>query len=55
MIDAVRQCDWKLLQNSPFAARELYNFKDDPLEQNNLILKEDKKFRELEALMRSHI
>jgi arylsulfatase A-like enzyme len=55
MIDAVRKGDWKLLQNFPFNARELYNLKEDPLEQNNLILKEDKKFREMEALMRAHI
>jgi hypothetical protein len=55
MIDAVRKGDWKLLQNFPFTARELYNLKDDPLEQNNLILKEDKQFRELDELMRYHI
>src|SRR5690625_5629712 len=36
-IQAVRLGDWKLLQNSPFEARELYNLSEDPKEQNNVI------------------
>lgn len=33
---AARQGDFKLLQNSPFEAMELYNLKDDPQEQKPL-------------------
>lgn len=54
-IDAVRKGDWKLLQNYPFAPRELYNLKEDPLEQNNLISTNKEKFRELSALQRRHL
>lgn len=54
-IDAVRMGDWKLLQNFPFAQRELYNLKEDPLESNNLMATHKEKFRELEALLRAHI
>ena len=49
-IEAVRLGDWKLLQNDPFGPRELYNLKEDPLEENNLIEEEVEKFRELNAL-----
>jgi arylsulfatase A-like enzyme len=54
-IDAVRKGDWKLLQNCPFASRELYNIKEDPLEQNNLALSNKEKFRELSNLQRRHL
>jgi arylsulfatase A-like enzyme len=54
-IDAIRHGDWKLLQNTPFSARELYNLKDDPTEQNNLISTHNTKFRELNALQRVHL
>ena len=54
-IDAVRKGDWKLLQNYPFAARELYNLKEDPLEQNNLISSNKEKYRELNDLQQLHI
>lgn len=54
-IDAVRKGDWKLLQNTPFSPRELYNLKDDPSEQNNLISTHKEKFQELNALQRVQI
>jgi arylsulfatase A-like enzyme len=54
-IDAIRQGDWKLLQNTPFSPRELYNLKEDPLEQKNLITTQKEKFRELNALQRVHL
>ena len=35
-IEALRQGDWKLLQDTPFTPLELYNLKDDPKEATNL-------------------
>lgn len=54
-IDAVRKGDWKLLQNYPFAPRELYNLKADPLEQLNLISSNKEKYKELNELLQLHI
>jgi arylsulfatase A-like enzyme len=54
-IDAVRKGDWKLLQNSPFGPRELYNLRTDPQEKDNRFAKEPKKVQELSAAMRAHI
>jgi arylsulfatase A-like enzyme len=51
-IDAMIRGDWKLLQDSPFAAQELYNLKDDPYETTDRASKEKKIFTELSALMR---
>ena len=55
MINAVRLGDWKLLQNSPFAPRELYNLKEDPREQNNVLEQYPEVGRKLDALMREHL
>ena len=54
-IHAVRLGDWKLLQNSPFAPRELYNLKEDPKEQSNVIEQYQEVYRKLDALQRAHI
>ena len=54
-IYAIRAGDWKLLQNSPYEAYELYNLKDDPLEQNNLISQENEKYQYLNKLLMKHI
>ncbi len=54
-IEAVRRGDWKLLQNSPFAPMELYNLKDDPLEQHNVIDRYRAVYRNLAAALRRHI
>jgi arylsulfatase A-like enzyme len=53
--DAVRLGDWKLLQNSAETPRELYNLRQDPLEQHNLAKERPEEFRKLEQLMRDHI
>ena len=53
-IEAVRLGDWKLLQNDPFGPRELYNLKEDPLEEEDLFDVEKEKVRELNQLLIKH-
>ncbi len=54
-IEAVIQGDWKLLQNTPFTPQELYNLKQDPKEEHNLIAKDRKIFQQLAADLRREI
>ncbi|HZV33906.1 MAG TPA: sulfatase-like hydrolase/transferase [Verrucomicrobiae bacterium] len=54
-IDAFRRGDWKLLQNSPFAALELYDLKTDPMESTNLAQQKQVIFRQLDAGLRAQI
>lgn len=54
-IQAVRKGDWKMVHNSPFAPRELYNLKTDPYEQENLVEEYPEKVRELNQYMMKHI
>jgi arylsulfatase A-like enzyme len=54
-IDALIIGPWKLLQDSPFAAQELYNLQRDPLETTDLASKEKQVFRDLAAKLRQHI
>jgi len=51
---AVRYGDFKLLQNSPFEALQLYNLKDDPQEQNPLDRKHPM-YNKLFTALRNHI
>jgi arylsulfatase A-like enzyme len=51
-IDAIIKGDWKLLQDNPFAAQELYNLKNDPQETTDLAARERKVAMELSALLR---
>jgi arylsulfatase A-like enzyme len=53
--EALIRGDWKLMQNSPYAPLELYNLKDDPGEEKNLIKQQPKIARELETALRAHI
>jgi arylsulfatase A-like enzyme len=53
--EALIRGDWKLMQNSPYLPLELYNLKEDPREQTNLISQQPKVARELETALRSHI
>ncbi len=54
-IYAIRKGDWKLLQNSPYKAYELYNLKNDPQEKENLIEQEVEKYKELNKILMEHI
>lgn len=54
-IAAVRQGDWKLLQNNPDQPMELYNLAADPLEKENLIQSRRDKFKELIPLWQNHL
>ncbi len=54
-IDACRRGDWKILQDSPFAALELYNLSADPQEATDLAKTHRKMFNELAAALRRRI
>ena len=52
---ALRSGDWKLLQNNPYQPMELYNLKNDPLEQNNTIEQNVEVHKELNSILMKHI
>lgn len=52
---ALRLGDWKLLQNSPYQPMELYNLRDDPMEEKNVIKDNPNIYQQLNALLMSHI
>jgi arylsulfatase A-like enzyme len=54
-IEAYIRGDWKILQNSPFEAQELYHLKVDPQETTNLANKEKQVLREMAAELRKHV
>jgi arylsulfatase A-like enzyme len=53
--EALVRGDWKLMQNSPFSPLELYNLKNDPREEKNLVAEQPAVVRELSAALRLHI
>lgn len=52
---AVRQGNWKLLQNRPMQDFELYNLEQDPLEQQDLASENEEIFQRLSRLLRLHL
>lgn len=52
---AIRQGEWKLLQNNPYQPLELYNLQRDPQEKNNLIKQETLIAEKLNALLLKQI
>jgi arylsulfatase A-like enzyme len=53
--EALIRGDWKLLQNNPYAPLELYNLKDDPREERNVIKEQPRVARELEQALRTQV
>ncbi|MDB4864699.1 N-acetylgalactosamine 6-sulfate sulfatase, partial [Pirellulaceae bacterium] len=53
--NALIRGDWKLVNNSPFEALELYNLHEDPYEKNNLAQENPAKFNELSKSLRVQI
>ncbi len=54
-IDAVRRGDWKLLQNSPFGPRELYNLAEDPGETRDRAADRPRIVRQLSSALQAQI
>jgi arylsulfatase A-like enzyme len=53
--EALIRGDWKLMQNDPFSALELYNVRADPQEKENVLAANRSVFNELAAALRAHI
>ena len=53
--EAIIRGEWKLLQNDPYSALELYNIQNDPGETKDLAASNKKVVNELAAALRLHI
>ena len=53
--EALIRGDWKLMQNSPYGPLELYNLKNDPQEQTNLMGQAPQVFQQLSTALRQYI
>lgn len=53
--EAIIRGDWKLLQNNPYSPLELYNLRDDPQEQHDLVATNKQMVRELTTALRAQI
>ncbi len=53
--EAIIRGEWKLLQNDPYSALELYNIQNDPGETKDLAASNKKVLNELAAALRLHI
>lgn len=53
--EAIIRGEWKLLQNDPYSAMELYNIQNDPGETKDLAASNKKVVNELAAALRLHI
>ena len=52
---AIREGSWKLLQNDPFERYQLYNLKNDPLEQHDVAGQHKQIVSRLATLLRQHV
>ena len=53
--EAIIRDGWKLMQNDPYSALELYNLNDDPYEQRDLAATHGEQVKELAAALRRHV
>lgn len=54
-IEAIRDGDWKLLQNSPFEPMQLYNLSTDPYERTDVSMQNRPAVNRLNAALRLHL